>query len=365
MSIPPSYIGAHPGGKALTGFFARALTSKPLAGTAIATVLGLSLALLGAISDDYLKSGSTAGYWPRNPIDDFAFASIEAKRAADKVAGKAALVLVGTAAMREGLLPADEIQSIVSKRKGREVPVVNLLTGGQSPMEAAGLVHEVAPVAKGTLVLAVSPSRMAASTNELGTLLDHPRLAFFNDGISSEAEALQLKMPKQTGVYLLDNLEFYVIRLPSFVAHLVSGKREVNNVQTYLGRGHQSAEEWTKDTAILKKRLSTYDKNFEANIAAYRRLIRWIKGHEFPLNVVLLEIPMNPKALAEATAPGFYAGHIANLKRFCAAEGCTYVNTNPQNVVPLDAFYDWSHLSGRNGKEAFTNAFLNEIEGAL
>jgi hypothetical protein len=360
-----SYIGAHPGGKALTGFFARALTSQVLAATAAAAVAGLTLAMAGLIDGDYLRSGSTAAYWPRNPIDDFAFASIEAKRAGDKVAGRPALVLVGTAAMREGLLPADEIQSIISKRKGREIPVVNLLTGGQSPMEAAGLVHEVAPQVKGTLVLAVSPSRMAASTGELGTLLEHPRLAFSNGGVASEAEALNLTMPKQTGLYLLDNIEFYVVRLPSFAAHLLTGKREVNNVQTYLGRGHQSAEEWARDTDILKRRLSTYDRNFETNIAAYRRLIRWIKDNEYPLNVVLLEIPMNPKALAEATAPDFYRNHIDNLKRFCTAEGCTYVNTNPQNVVPLESFYDWSHLSGRPGKEAYTHAFLNEIEGAL
>ncbi|NFV82269.1 hypothetical protein [Magnetospirillum aberrantis] len=363
MNAP--YFGTHPAGKALTGFFATALRSRVVVATAIATVAALTAAAAITIDSRYLAQGAGTAFWPRNAIDDYAFASTAAQRVGAIAQGRPTMVLVGTAAMREGLLPAGDIEHRLRQRLGREMPVVNLSTGGQSPLEAAGLIFEAAPQAKGTLVLAVSPSRMSASGGELQKLLDHPRLAFMNDGIRREAEALGLKVPAQRGVYLLDNLQFYVVRAPSFVANLLTGTKPVNDEQTYLGRGHQDAEEWDKDTRILAQRLSGYDRNFTANIAPYRRIVRWIKDNHLPWNVVLLEIPLNPRALAEATGPDFYPAHIANMRKFCAEEGCTYVNSNPRKLLAEEHFFDWSHLSSQRGKEIFTDAFLDDIAETL
>lgn len=360
-----AYIGTHPAGKTLASFFSAALKSRIVIAAAATAALALAGATALTIDDDYLRTSASVGFWPRNAIDDYAFASIEAKRAAEKTAGKPSLVLVGTAAMREGLLPAGDIEHLLGKRLGREVPVINLSTGGQSPLEAAGLVWEVAPKARGTLVLAVSPSRMAASGGELQNLLDHPRLAFSNDGIRREAEALGLRVPRPTGIYLLDNLQFYVIRAHTFAANLMTGTRPENDVQTYISRGHQDGESWEKDTKTLSKRLSTYDRNFPANIAPYRRILRWVKENHLPWNVVLLEIPLNPRAIAAATGPNFYPTHVANMKTFCAEEGCTYVNSNTRNLLSEEHFYDWSHLSSRQGKEIFTDAFLSQIAESL
>lgn len=363
MTTP--YIGTHPAGKALAGFFAAALQSRVVIAAAAAAILALGGGAAATIDSNYLRTAASAAYWPRNAIDDYAFASIEAQRAAAKTAGRNALVLVGTAAMREGLLPARDIEQLLARRLGRDVPVINLSTGGQSPLEAAGLVWEVAPKAKGTLVLAVSPSRMAASGGELQNLLDHPRLAFTNDGIRREAEALGLRVPQSSGSYLVDNLQFYVIRAHSFAANLLSGTRPENDVQTYLARGREDGEAWGKDIQILSKRLAGYDRNFPANIAPYRRILRWVKDNNLPWNVVLLEIPLNPRAIAEATGPDFYPTHVANLQRFCREEGCAYVNSNTRNLLSEEHFYDWSHLSSRQGKELFTDAFLAEIAGTL
>lgn len=360
-----AYIGTHPAGKTLASFFSAALKSRVVVASAAATLLVLAAATVAVINADYLRTGATAAFWPRNAIDDYAFASIEAKRIAERTGGKPSLVLVGTAAMREGLLPARDIESLLTQRLGREVPVINLSTGGQSPLEAAGLVWEVAPKARGTLVLAVSPSRMAASGGELQNLLDHPRLAFSNDGIRREAQALGLRVPQSSGSYLLDNLQFYVVRAHSFAANLLTGTRPENDVQTYISRGHQDGEAWDKDTKTLSKRLSGYDQNFPANIAPYRRILRWVKENNLPWNVVLLEIPLNPRAVAAATGPDFYPAHVANLRKFCAEEGCAYVNSNTRNLLSEEHFYDWSHLSSRRGKEIFTGAFLTDIAEKL
>ncbi|MGE5476313.1 MAG: hypothetical protein ACM3Q1_06640 [Bacteroidales bacterium] len=363
MTIP--YIGTHPAGTPLARFFSAALRSRGVIATAALTVAALVGLTATVIDADYLGHGATAAFWPRNAIDDYAFASIEAKRAAERMAGKPGLVLVGTAAMREGLLPATEIETLLGQRLGRAVPVVNLSTGGQSPLEAAALVWEVAPKARGTLVLAVSPSRMAASGGELQKLLDHPRLAFSNDGIRREAEALGLTVPAASGIYLLDNLQFYVVRAHSFAANLLTGTRPANDVQTYLSRGREDGEAWDKDIRILAQRLSGYERNFPTNIAPYRRILRWVKENRLPWNVVLLEIPLNPRAIAEATGPAFYPAHVANMKAFCAAEGCAYVNSNTSNLLAEEHFYDWSHLSSRRGKEIFTGAFLDAIAEKL
>lgn len=355
------YIGANPIGRALTAFFATMVNSRLVAPAAAVMVLGLGLAGALIIDDDYLAQSDSAGYWARNQIDDYAFTSIEAKRAASKISGQQSVVMVGTAAMREGMLPPEEIQETLSKRFGHTVPVLNLSTGGQSPLEAAALVREIAPVARGTLVLAASPSRMAASGGELQGLLTHPRLAFWNDGIRDEARALGLSVPQQTGFYLWDNLQFYVVRLPSFVNNWLHHSQPHNDVQTYLGKGHEDSEEWDRDIGTLGRRLSGYDRNFANNIEPYRRLIRWIKSRGYPLDVVLLEIPLNAKAIGAATTPEFYPKHAANMEAFCRQEGCRFITINNRNLLPEDVFFDWSHLSSRRGKEIYTNAVMDEI----
>lgn len=361
MSNPATYIGAHPVGRGLTGFFARSLMSPLVAASAAVTVLALTAISVLTIDADYLRDGATAIYWPRDAIDDYAFASLTAKRAGMIAGDRESVVLVGTAAMREGLLPGRDIEAILRQRTGRDVPVLNLLTGGQSPLEAAALVQEIAPLVHGTLVLAVSPSRMAASGGELQGLIDHPRLAFTNQGFRDEARALGLTVREPTGISLWDNRQFYVIRVPTFVRNLISGTAPVNDVQTYLSRGREDSDSWGRDMAILSSRLSSYDRNFPANIAPYRRLIHWIRDNNVPLKVVLLEIPLNPKAIAQATAPGFYDTHRANLESFCHDEGCRYVNVNTRGVMDESYFYDWSHLSSHQGKQVYTEAVLADI----
>ncbi|MBX9635518.1 MAG: hypothetical protein K2X44_11110, partial [Magnetospirillum sp.] len=65
MSTPPTYLGAHPGGKAFTGFFASALASKLVAGVAALTIAALGITAIAVIDDDYLRTGRSAVHWPR------------------------------------------------------------------------------------------------------------------------------------------------------------------------------------------------------------------------------------------------------------------------------------------------------------
>jgi hypothetical protein len=297
-------------------------------------------------------------------VDDYAFATIAAKRsAADTSSNK--VFLIGTAAMREGLELPYDIAGKLDQFGAGKVDVVNFMTGGQSAIEAAALVGEVMREKPAVFVLGVSPSRMAAAADELKTTVQHRRLGFQNSAMTHEIKALGLPAKPLSGWYLLDNYEFFAVRMQPFIKNVLSGVAQQNNLHTYDGRVPINEQHWQEEMQRLQNRLSNYQERFSQNIASYGRTIMQVKALSPKSEFILLDIPINPRAIQEAFPGALYQQHVQNMQQFCARLQCTYVNPNLGSGMKREYFTDWSHISTQAGRVTYTNHVLPVLRDTI
>jgi len=321
--------------------------------------VGLILAVMACLvsvflvtAESHLSSAGLSKYWPRNTIDDYAHVSLNAKRAALKK--EPCIMLVGTAAMREGLLAPEQLQKQVSENKPHQLCVVNLMAGGQSALEATALVDEALSDQGNIIVMGVSPSRMSADVGELQKLVKHPRLAFTNDAFFDEAKRLGLDLPSVTDTHLITSFDFYGLRLFSFWLNYLSGTHHTNNVHTYDGRPQQDQVARESDYRRLASRLGNYDDRIGVNMSSYRRIMARTRLRSNNTKFVLLDIPLNPDAVTNAIGKSRYERHIEFMTSFCADMGCAYVNPNAHQWIPSEYFHDWSHMSRPEGRAQYS-----------
>lgn len=309
-------------------------------------------------------TGKYAAYFLKNELDDYGFASRTALSITEKNAPVVGLALVGTAAMREGLLSDIAIRNELEKKEKNDLEVINLMTGGQSALEMAALAGQIAPLFKGVLILGVSPSRLAADPAELGNLVRNPRLAFINPAFINEARATNHAIKEPTGIYAVDNYQFFVARYWDALGHLLSGPVAHWNIHPYLGLQKKDAATWEKDKKILQGRLSRYQTNAAANLASYERLSHALSNRP-DIAIVLLDIPLNPRTINDIMGQDFYAGHRTRMAHFAKIHGLTYVNLNDAAGISQEDFQDWSHIRTEHAQQRYTAHLLKEIEPLL
>lgn len=153
---------------------------------ALALAFAVALALLAGsawLLRPTLLTGPWGAYLLRDELDDYAFASRVVLQLRERPQTLSGAVLIGTAAMREGLLGEAEAGALLSAKAGAPARVVALMTGGQSGLEMASLAMELAPHLDGVLVLGVSPSRLAVPPAELASLVHTPPVGLSKRGL--------------------------------------------------------------------------------------------------------------------------------------------------------------------------------------
>lgn len=146
--------------------------------------------------------------------------------------------------------------------------------------------------------------------------------------------------------------------------HLLSGPVAGWNTHPYLDKAPKNEAAWQADAVVLKKRLAGYERHARGNLAAYERLLRRLT--DYPrVKVVLLDIPLNPRALREVIGTDFYASHRARIAAFAAAHGVAYVNLNDVPTLGEADFQDWSHIRSATAQAALTGHLFNTVAPLL
>lgn len=339
------------------------LLSWPALVLALLTALAL-LAGSGLLLKPALLTGPWAGYLVRDELDDYAFASREVLKLREQPRRIEGAVLIGTAAMREGLLNQADASRLLSHKRGRASEVMALMTGGQSGLEMTALAAEVAPHLDGVLVLGVSPSRLAADPAELAALVRKPRLAFQSEAFDAEARANGHAPPPRHGQYLLDNYPFFVARYWDALRHLISGPVERWNTHPYLDLSPKAEPAWQADARVLRQRLAAYERHADRNLASYERLLAGLARHP-SVKVLLLDIPLNPRARREILGPEFYASHRARVAEFAKRHGAAYLNLNDVPGLSEADFQDWSHIRSAQAQQALSEHLFDALAQQL
>ena len=296
----------------------------------------------------------------QDELDDYAFGTVQALELLRTPPQGQHVALIGTAAMRETLTADDDIAARLSKGLGRSLPVIDFMSGGQSGIEMAAFAESLGRNFEGVVVLGVSFSRLAADSSELNTLVKEPRLAFASPAADAEIQAAGFPLPARTGNYFIDNYKFFVARYRPALWHWLSGKVPRHATRTYLGRPPADAKQWASDAAILKARTAHYDERADGNLGAMDRLVRMFPDRT-KVKIVLLEIPLNPRAQDEVLGRDFVTNHRARLQSFAEREGVLYWDLNQvAGLTPAD-FQDWAHVNTAAGQDRWTSQLTDRL----
>ena len=348
---------------------ARRLASAFAAGFCQPSLLAVTIALLlclGGIGAACLLiteaklTGERVAWYALDPLDDYAFATGTALALRAQPPQGPAVALIGTAAMREALIPDEEIAARLTRRAGTDVPVIDFMSGGQSGIEMAALADSLGPDFEGVVVLGISLSRLAADSSELAGLVREPRLAFASAAGDAEIRAAGFSPPWHSGIYFLDNYKFFVARARVLLGRVLGGAVPVHASRTYLDRAPADARQWETDTRILQARLAHYAERADGNLAAMKRVIGLFPDRR-KVRIVLLEIPLNPRAVSTVIGPELVEAHRARLRAFAEREGVEYWDLNPVVLLGPDDFQDWAHVNRADARERWTAPLLDRL----
>ncbi len=315
------------------------------------------------ITEDSMM-GPNATVFAQDALDDYCYATSDALRFQHNPPKGDHVALIGTAAMREAIETDEQVASRIERGFGKSIPVIDFMSGGQSGIEMAAFADSLGRDFEGVVVLGVSFSRLAADSSELAKLVEEPRLAFASPAADAEIRAAGFTPPARTGNYFIDNYKFFVARYRTTLWHLVTGKAPEHATRTYLGRAPADAAQWASDAAILKARTGHYDDRAEGNLGAMKRLIALFPDRS-KVKIVLLEIPLNPKAQDEVLGRDFVSKHRARLQAFAEREGVLYWDLNQSvGLTPAD-FQDWAHVNTASAQERWTGQLTDRLQTLL
>jgi hypothetical protein len=352
---------SNPSWPALWRAFADGLLQPSLLALTVAAILVLGvMAAAALVIDERRMAGPDAALFAMDPLDDYAFATTDALRLLQAPPRGKHVALIGTAAMREALTADEDIAARLAAGLGAPLPVIDFMGGGQSGIEMAALAESLGRDFEGVIVLGVSFSRLATDNSELAMLVKEPRLAFASSAADAEIRAAGFAPSRRTGLYVLDNYKFFVARYRYVLWHLLTGTRPEHRNRTYLGRAAATPAQWSSDAAILKGRIAHYPERADNNLGAVERLIRLFPDRARQ-RIVLLEIPLNPRAAAELVGEDFVAAHRARMQAFAERQGVLYWDLNQSaGLTPAD-FQDWAHINGAAAQDRWTGQLTQRL----
>jgi hypothetical protein len=339
------------------GISTPSLLALGVAGLVCATAMGGSFLYF---TEDRLAS-SAVHYIASSPVDDYAFSSYKALRLRRSPVSGTQLALIGTAAAREAMTEEADIANRLEAALGQRIPVHDLLSGGLSAIEMTAYAESLGPNFEGVIVVGMSFSRLAAAADEMKTLIEQPRLGYVSAAADEETRASGFPVPLRTGIYLVDNYKFYVARYGTMLRNVfVTGPVPKHITRTYLGRPATDEVQWAADAARLKARLANYEARAQDNLASVARMLKQLPNNS-RVKVVLLEIPLNPRALDEVVGRDFIDAHHRRLAKFAADNGVEYWDLNEAaNLTPSD-FQDWSHINSAKAQQRFTGVLVDRL----
>jgi hypothetical protein len=343
----------------------RGITTPSLAALAVAALV-MAAMVVGALVliTPARIHGDRAGLLAGTPLDDFAFATARANALASSERTDTALVILGGSGVREAYESPVEVARIASAESGYALEGVGLAAHGQILWETLMLADSIPRDRPALVLIHVSPYLLAASVKELEGLVEHPRVGRRSEMFDSEARRQGVRPQIRFGNHFLDNLDYYLLRIPIAVRHLTTGTRPDFVLHRYLEGNRSTRQMWRQTAPRVLDRWSHYDARVDANYAVLLRMMETLARHGNK-RIAFVESPLNPAFLVNFVQPDFYRGYVARMQAFARCTGVPY--WLPQRVVGLepDVFYDWAHLNASAAQARMARELAGRVADEL
>lgn len=268
------------------------------------------------------------------------------------------VIIIGSSAIQHGFRDSDVIERDVKELKPIDVHVVKFIGLGISMWEMLDILGEVKGPTNGVVVLGLSPAAFSHEDSSVEDLIEHPRLPFISEPYAEEIRKQGIALPRRTGIYFFDHSGFFTARIRCTL-NLLTGPR-------VLRRNHDvhvklpDAGAWDRAMVTVGNRLQEYDENSPKMYKLLGDIIDVVRA-KGKNHVVVVEPPMNPKAIAEMHAEPIFEKFRRDMRAFAKKHGIEFWDLAVEAKLDPADFADWYHLHDTPSRERYTRAFARHI----
>ncbi len=324
--------------------FLSGLTTPSLLSTGLALLFGLFVfSSLFFLTERFVGS-PLAAYAAQGSRDHPVFASSDVVRlrALPPEGQPPLLAIVGASVTRSSFGTEAEIEKAMLEATGQPVEVVILATGLQGLVEHISIIESLMTGRPTWFVLGLGPSRFCRTPEMIQEEILEPNLGFRSAEVRGYAEAAGLRPFESTGYFLLDNLSFWLARLPEILPNVVKGMPE--QAETTWRDRRMSQEKLQRRFRNAASRYARLDANFEDNLELVDRLVERLEAHP-EVDLTIVENAVNPVFLRDWMGEDFYATYLDRMRDWTEERQVDYLTLALDEGFADEDYFDWAHVS--------------------
>lgn len=273
--------------------------------------------------------------------------------------------IVGNSTLKEGL-DFDALKSILHTG-ANSVRVVDLLSGGQSLLDALAIVDNLPKNAQGIVVLGHSMRSSIMTNLKIEIAKTGANLGFRSNAVRDFLIGSGHVPSRQYGLYSLDSFGYAAPRLLKYYTHQLTSKISTNT-NLVKSKHVMSPDELEIDEAYFMNEIEPIFKSYLDQLELGRDVLIKIKSlveERERLNLMLIETPLNPSVINNQLGRDFHLNYLENFRAFSNLHELRYYNTVEKANLSARDFRDVHHLFDTNAIFRHSASVASAISDAL
>ncbi len=331
---------------------------RPSFGAAIGALLvaftGILLCIL-ILTPDFMRRTDPAMLMTR-PGDHYAYVTSRAFQLQEEDPDKRVVVLLGASSFLHALGDDSELETEISRELGEQVQVVNLSAPGENLWEYASICDFVA-TPNDIFVLDLGAKRIADFASiKIGPYVKRPRFGFITDAWTDELIRAGFDAPKSTGVYFIDNFNFFLARRTA-VKNLILGPVKINRYND--ARPRLADDEWDEHMARILADFGDYDANSDSNFLILERIVKLLRLRGVQ-HIAIVNPPVNPR-IKHLLPQQMIAKFEDDVQSFAETHDISYWRLDATVGLQDSDFDDWCHIRAPEVRSAYSKELSRRI----
>ena len=302
-------------------------------------------------------------YFSADPKDDYLYITSRVLERRRSEPDGPAVVLLGGSSVGSSLTGPDDLGRRVALRTGFEPTVYDYCAGNLTTWEMAGLLAEFGSDFDGVVLIGLSPYTLADGLDRsvmgreyLSQLVRHPRVGFTSEVFDEEARLAGLEVPRRTGIYAVDNFDFFVSRRSVLIANLRDGMEEFER-RPYVGREPFGRPYWR----VVEDAFTILEASYRDRVAEHLEIVSRMRERMPRASFAILVPPLHPRQMRNPTTRAFLHSYREDLERFAETWGMALIDVSARAELRDSDFLDPGHLRLPSAQERATEVLADGV----
>lgn|GEM_PF-3574666 len=346
--------------------FLTGLTKPSVLSVSLAVLTPMAVVAAAVFAGPKLMASDAYVYFMSHSFDTHTMASHRVMKGVGR--NKPTAAILGTSVMVYCVMDGPDLNQTMGL--GDDFYVASVPTASQNAFEMAAILDRLDPYAGSVVVIGLNPGmftkEITPDENSLVySVVEKPKLAFYSDVLSDEIKLIGNKPPFKTGIYTIDNIEFFMARRKAMLMNIMSGGTPYGDpLDAPWIEKVNSPHHWEEEKANLSEMIVDYDANAPAHFEVLARMIEKAQA-EPGVEIVIAEAPTNPGWYEIEEGRDFFEKFNSDLQAFAKQYNATYASLSASARLNKADFADFEgHLVTHDAQERCTSALGQSILSA-